>query len=196
MEEEVILETKTRDNDFKILRKGNQEGGIRYTLKISGRVNCEVPIQYPGDLFLHAMGASHLNTNTLLLYALRGEFYIVEEGKKYIVRPSEDPVYWHIITEKQEPLARVEEKVLLDIILGKPVDEILREVNKVEEMSEEYEKLLSSISDMLSSGKFNRDVYMQAIEYSERTGDERIKDLLRIVKRIFRHELQNLEPRF
>ena len=193
-EERTLFETNWAGNNFKILVRKAPDGRTEYTLRISGRVNCERPIQY-FDVYLRLRERGELDVASLLVYALRGEFSVIEGERKYIMKPEEDLVYWSIMTESGDTIARVKEETLINILIGKRVDEVLREAIGEEMISDRSEQILSMLSEMLSSKKFDYDTYTGVLKYLEETEDERVRDLLRIVQRTFKKEISEIEKR-
>lgn len=145
-----------------------------YALKATGRINCFRPIQLPQIQILSALPME---------FILQGDFTIVEDGNTYIFESSTEG--WLI--KCGERVKQVTDETVGEIIsCYRTTEEVFEEAAETVLISAEAKGFLTGLSAMLDDGVLDAEVYERARKHADETGDERVKDMLRIVEKRFR----------
>lgn len=151
-----------------------------YFFRTSGRINCTRSIQ--------RYQAAKLMSGTVAIareYIRRGAFVLLEGNIEYVIEPSIGG--WLIKCGEQ--VKQVKEETVGDIIWSDRTAEEVLEESETVLIGIEVKQVLTSLSDMLDSGVFNAEIYENAKKYLEQTGDEHVKDMLKIVRKHFRERV-------
>jgi hypothetical protein len=175
--EHVYCTVEENGTKFVVLR--SHEKGYTHFLKGSGRLNFARPLQ-PYD-------ASVLNCRSyflMLRYVLRGPFTLDESGEKYSFVPVDEG--WAVAYPGGTMIID-SDKAVLDIVHGVlKIQELVSEQKKKGLIMGDSKEAFACLSEMLREDKYDKEEFDRITQYANASGDERVKDMLRIVQKKFR----------
>jgi hypothetical protein len=180
MEDPNVARTLEKDGTtFMVIRGREANFESNFILKAKGRLNFVRPVQ-SFDAYLLQSGSYFM----FLRYVPRGPFTLIEEGKEYFFEPSNEG--W-IVKHKGGIFELKGEQEVMNIIIGNlNVEKILSTQKVAELINEKSKKALVTLSEMISRDTFDYEIFERISKYAEEANDERVKDMLKIVRKHFR----------